>query len=101
MAVGEPKGANRYDKGHNLGEGTYGVVFKAVDIVVIISCFPYITHVWSVMYPSSKFIKTAVGICQYTSLLAIREGLSSKSDSGNLSYAWTRQFCSLIVLASN
>ncbi|XP_073385078.1 cyclin-dependent kinase D-2 isoform X2 [Physcomitrium patens] len=33
MAVGEPTGAKRYVKGHNLGEGTYGVVFKAVDTV--------------------------------------------------------------------
>lgn len=41
MAVGEPTGAKRYVKGHNLGEGTYGVVFKAVDTVVIIFCFLY------------------------------------------------------------
>lgn len=34
MAVGEPYGANRYIKGHTLGEGTYGVVFKAIDKVV-------------------------------------------------------------------
>lgn len=34
MAVGEPYGANRYIKGHPLGEGTYGVVFKAIDKVV-------------------------------------------------------------------
>lgn len=39
MAVGEPYGANRYIKGHTLGEGTYGVVFKAIDKVVMILCF--------------------------------------------------------------
>lgn len=38
MAVGEPYGVNRYSKGHTLGEGTYGVVFKAIDKVVTISC---------------------------------------------------------------
>lgn len=37
MAVGQCNGANRYIKGVNLGEGTYGVVFKAVDKVVIFS----------------------------------------------------------------
>ena len=40
MAVGVvPYGANRYIKGHTLGEGTYGVVFKAIDKVVTTSCF--------------------------------------------------------------
>ncbi|KAG0571123.1 hypothetical protein KC19_6G212900 [Ceratodon purpureus] len=34
MAVREPLyGAKRYIKGHTLGEGTYGVVFKAIDKV--------------------------------------------------------------------
>lgn len=34
MAVGEVYGASRYIKGVSLGEGTYGVVFKAIDKVV-------------------------------------------------------------------
>lgn len=33
MAVGEVYGASRYIKGVSLGEGTYGVVFKAIDKV--------------------------------------------------------------------
>lgn len=32
--MGEVYGASRYIKGVTLGEGTYGVVFKAVDKVV-------------------------------------------------------------------
>jgi hypothetical protein len=35
MGSGETNGAGRYIKGVTLGEGTFGVVFKAIDRVVI------------------------------------------------------------------
>jgi hypothetical protein len=34
MGTGETTGVGRYIKGVTLGEGTYGVVFKAIDRVV-------------------------------------------------------------------
>jgi hypothetical protein len=40
MAVEESLyGANRYIKDHTLGEGTYGIVFKAIFKRLMISCF--------------------------------------------------------------
>ncbi len=36
MGSGETNGAGRYIKGVTLGEGTFGVVFKAIDRVVIL-----------------------------------------------------------------
>lgn len=35
MAMGDVSGVNRYDKGATIGSGTFGIVFKAIDKLVI------------------------------------------------------------------
>jgi hypothetical protein len=35
MAMGDVTGVNRYEKGATIGSGTFGIVFKAIDKLVL------------------------------------------------------------------